>query len=292
VIVTGAGHGLGVAVARASLEAGARVFLCARDGHSLESVRDQLARIGPATHVEVLQADVAEPDDVRRLVAGAIEAFGRVDILVNNAGIQGPIGRVEEVDWSEWVEAVRVNLLGSVLCCREVLPHLRANGYGKIIQLSGGGATSPRPFFSAYAASKAAVVRFVETLAEETRDANIDVNAVAPGVLKTRMLDQILSAGAERVGASAYEQTVESSASGGMPLELAARLIVFLGSSASDGITGRLISAPWDPWETLASRRNELDATDIYTLRRIVPRDRGHDWGKPAWSEPDAAGDG
>ena len=88
-------------------------------------------------------------------------------MLVNNAGIYGPEGLVEEVAWDEWEQAVRVNLFGSVLCCRAVLPHFRANGYGKIIQLSGGGATSPLPRLSAYAASKAAIVRFAETLADE-----------------------------------------------------------------------------------------------------------------------------
>ena len=110
-------------------------------------------------------------------------------MLVNNAGVYGPKGLIEEVAWDEWEHAVRVNLFGSVLCCRAVLPHFRANGYGKIIQLSGGGATSPLPRLSAYAASKAAVVRFAETLAEELEGTGIDVNAIAPGALNTRLLD-------------------------------------------------------------------------------------------------------
>ena len=126
---------------------------------------------------------------------------------------------------------MRVNLFGSVLCCRAVLPHFRANGYGKIIQLSGGGATSPLPRLSAYAASKAAVVRFAETLAEELRGTGIDVNAIAPGALNTRLLDEVLEAGPERVGDSFYERAVEQRSSGGTPLELAARLAVFLASA-------------------------------------------------------------
>ena len=193
-----------------------------------------------------------------RLVGDALERFSRVDVLVNNAGVYGPKGLIEEVAWDEWEHAVRVNLFGSVLCCRAVLPHFRANGYGKIIQLSGGGATSPLPRLSAYAASKAAVVRFAETLAEELDGTGIDVNAIAPGALNTRLLDEVLEAGPERVGDSFYERALEQRSSGGTPLDLAARLAVFLASGASDGITGKLISAPWDPWEELPAHADDL----------------------------------
>ena len=146
-----------------------------------------------------------------------------------------------------------MNLFGSVLCCRAVLPHFRANGYGKIIQLSGGGATSPLPRLSAYAASKAAVVRFAETLAEELRGTGIDVNAIAPGALNTRLLDEVLEAGPERVGDAFYERALEQRSSGGTPLDVAARLASSSPPATSDGITGKLISAPWDPWEDLPS---------------------------------------
>ena len=196
-------------------------------------------------------------------------------MLVNNAGVYGPKGLIEEVDWDEWERAVRVNLFGSVLCCRAVLPHFRANGYGKIIQLSGGGATSPLPRLSAYAASKAAVVRFAETLAEELDGTGIDVNAIAPGALNTRLLDQVLEAGPERVGESFYARALEQQASGGTPLDLAARLAVFLASAASDGITGKLISAPWDPWEELARARRRT--TRVGRLH-AAPHRPGRPW--------------
>ena len=214
--------------------------------------------------VATAEADVSQPEAVERLVDDALERFSRIDVLVNNAGIYGPKGPVEEVAWDEWEQAVRVNLFGSVLCCRAVLPHFRANGYGKIIQLSGGGATSPLPRLSAYAASKAAVVRFAETLAEELEGTGIDVNSIAPGALNTRLLEQVLEAGPERVGGAFYERALEQRASGGTPLALAASLAVFLASAASDGITGKLISAPWDPWEELADH-----AEDIRGYRRL-----------------------
>jgi 3-oxoacyl-[acyl-carrier protein] reductase len=135
------------------------------------------------------------------------------------------------------------------------------------------------PFQSAYAASKAAVVRFGETLAEEVRPFGITVNAVAPGMLNTRLLDEVLAAGPEKVGQDYYDRAVEQKARGGAPIERAAELCVYLASAESGGISGKLIAAIWDPWETLDERASELQESDIYTLRRIVPADRGKSWG-------------
>ena len=279
-IVTGGSHGLGLEIARTYLAAGARVLVCARDATALERARTELESAAPDRgSVETATADVSEPEGVEALVGHALERFSRVDVLVNNAGVYGPKGQVEDVVWDEWEHAIRVNLLGSVLCCRAVLPHFRGNGYGKIIQLSGGGATSPLPRLSAYAASKAAVVRFAETLAEEVRGTGIDVNAIAPGALNTRLLDEVLEAGPDRVGDAFHERALEQRSAGGTPLDVPARLALFLASAASDGITGKLISAPWDPWEEFPSRAEDLHGTDVYTLRRIVPADRGLSWG-------------
>jgi 3-oxoacyl-[acyl-carrier protein] reductase len=279
-IVTGGSHGLGLEIARAYVAAGARVLVCGRDAAALERARSELESIAQgADSVATATIDVSDRAAVHGLVATALERFASVHVLVNNAAIHGPLGLTEEVEWEEWEHAIRVNLLGSVLCCRAVLPHLRAQGYGKIIQLSGGGATAPRPHLSAYAASKAAVVRFAETLAEEVRGTGIDVNAIAPGALSTRLLDEVLEAGPGLVGESEYQRALEQRSSGGTPVELAARLAVFLGSEKSDGITGKLISAPWDPWEELPSHADDLGSTDVYTLRRIVPADRGLSWG-------------
>jgi NAD(P)-dependent dehydrogenase (short-subunit alcohol dehydrogenase family) len=279
-IVTGGSHGLGLEIARAYLASGARVLVCARDAAALDRARTELESLAPdPTSVATATVDVSEPEAVEGLVGYALERFSRIHVLVNNAGIYGPKGPTEDVAWDEWERAVRVNLFGSVLCSRAVLPHFRANGYGKIIQLSGGGATSPLPRLSAYAASKAAVVRFAETLAEELRGTGIDVNAIAPGALNTRLLDEVLEAGPERVGDSFYERALEQRSSGGTPLDLAARLAVFLASGHSDGITGKLISAPWDQWAELPSHADDLRSTDVYTLRRIVPSDRGLSWG-------------
>jgi 3-oxoacyl-[acyl-carrier protein] reductase len=189
------------------------------------------------------------------------------------------MGPVEAVDWSEWIRALEINIYGSVLMARAVLPPMKSRRRGKIIQLSGGGATNPMPRFSAYAVSKAAIVRFVETLAEEVREFNIDVNSIAPGALNTRMLDEVLAAGPEKVGVDFFNRSKKQKESGGAGLERGAALAVFLASSASDGITGKLISAMWDNWERWPDHVAELSASDVYTLRRIAGRDRGAAWG-------------
>jgi 3-oxoacyl-[acyl-carrier protein] reductase len=207
-----------------------------------------------------------------------LEWLGGVEILVNNAGVLGPIGPAAEVSWDEWQETFNINVLGTARMCRAVIPKMSTAGRGKIINLSGGGATSPMPAFSAYAASKAAVVRYTETLAMELAGTGLEINAVAPGLLKTRMMDQMLEAGPERAGQKQIETVKHSAEIGGTPPELAARLCIYLASQASDGITGKLISAPWDPWESLHEHIEDLQKTDVYTLRRITPKDRGMTW--------------
>jgi 3-oxoacyl-[acyl-carrier protein] reductase len=282
VLVTGASQGFGRAVAERCLAEGADVAICARSREALEDTAAGLraaARAGQRVFAAV--ADVADVKAVDALVADATRELGGLDGLVNNAGVYGPKGLIEDVDWAEWAKALEINLYGTILPCRAVLPGFRSRGAGKIVNLSGGGATAPLPRLSAYAASKAAVVRFTETLAEELRGTKIDVNAVAPGALNTRLLDEVLAAGPDKVGQSFYDRSLKQKAEGGAPLEKGAALCAFLLSAESDGVTGRLLSAVWDPWADLPARRAELEKSDIYTLRRIVPKDRGKDWGEP-----------
>ncbi len=278
-IITGASQGLGFEIARHFLQAGANVAICARNAEQLEESRQALLPY-VTNHAQLLAcaADVSSPEQVNHFVNTAREAFGNIDILVANAGVYGTKGPIDEIDWDDWSQAIDINLKGTVLQCRAVLPLMKKQQHGKIIILSGGGATKPMPNLSAYATSKAAVVRFAETLAEEVKSYHIDVNTVAPGALNTRLLDEILEAGPAKVGEAFYAQSLKQKETGGTSLDVGAQFCVFLASNESDGITGRLLSAVWDPWQKLPSMLEELKQSDIYTLRRIVPEDRGLKW--------------
>ncbi|HMO49989.1 MAG TPA: SDR family oxidoreductase [Kiritimatiellia bacterium] len=278
-IITGAGQGLGRAIAESYVREGARVVICARTSAHVEEVVAELQELaGDPSRACGMPVDVSREDQVAELVAMTVKRYGGVDILVNNAGVYGPMGVIEDVNWADWVSAMNINIMGSVLMCRAVLPHMKQANRGKIIQLSGGGATNPLPNISAYAASKAAIVRFAETLAGEVRDYHIDVNCIAPGPLNTRLLDQVLEAGPEKVGDAFYRKSMEQREKGGAPLEKGADLAVYLASSESDGVTGKLISALWDPWPKFQEHMEDVAGTDVYTLRRIVPKDRGMTW--------------
>ena len=279
-IITGASQGLGFEIARNFVVAGADVMLCARNEAMLNDACTELKLLASENQKIVTQAaDVSVETDVFKVFEKTLDLLGGCHILVNNAGVYGPKGDIEYVDWTDWTKAIEVNVYGSVLMSRALMPHFKAQGYGKVIQLSGGGATNPLPRVSAYAVSKAAIVRYAETLAEEVRGTGIDVNCIAPGALNTRMLDEILQAGPDKVGQAFYERSVRQKESGGAPLDKGADLALFLASSASDGITAKLISAVWDNWAEWPHHLNELSQSDVYTLRRVSGRDRGFEWG-------------
>ncbi|MEJ7692839.1 SDR family oxidoreductase [Daejeonella sp.] len=278
-IITGGNQGFGLAVAKAFIMAGANVVLCARNQAKMDETEKHLKEIllYPGQLV-CIRADISKNIDTERLVELALNKFGGIDILVANAGVYGPKGRIEDVNWKEWSNAIDINLKGTVLTCKAVIPSMKSQKKGKIIILSGGGASRPMPYLSAYAASKAGVVRFMETLSEELSEFGVSVNAVGPGALNTRLLDEILDSGPERVGEMLYEQSLKQKENGGVPLEKGAELCVYLASADSDGITGKLISAVWDPWRNFEKYKVKLRDSDIYTLRRIVPDDRGEKW--------------
>jgi NAD(P)-dependent dehydrogenase (short-subunit alcohol dehydrogenase family) len=277
-IVTGASMGLGKAIAEAFLKAGADIFLCARTAAPLRETLVELAGKYPERRVFGQPCDVSSKSEVDHLFAAAVEAFGTLDALVLNAGVYGPMGSLDTVDLDEWRRAMDINLYGVLFPCLRAIPHFKKTGHGKIVVLSGGGATNPLPNISAYAASKAAVIRLVETLSLELKDFHIDINGIAPGALATRMMDEVLSAGPEKVGQEFFQRNMQWKKDGGTPLDLAANLAVYLASRASEGITGKLISAQWDPWESLHEHLDDLRKTDVYTLRRITPKDRGMSW--------------
>ncbi len=278
-IVTGATRGLGRAIAIRFWEEGASLLLAGRNEAALQDLKDamELPRYD-GQRLAVAQCDLSLRGAAPTLMSRVAQEFDSVTALVNNAAILGPIGPLWENDWESWEETIRVNLLAPAALCALVIPWMRKQGYGKIVNLSGGGATSPRPCFSAYAAAKAGLARLTEVLAHETQKMNIDVNCIAPGVMRTGMLETILAAGPERVGGEEYKKARQSPEKPQETFRRAVDLALFLTSAESDGISGRLISAVWDSWQALPRRQAILDKTDVYTLRRIVPKDRGLNW--------------
>lgn len=207
--------------------------------------------------------------------------WGNIDALVCCAGVQGAIGAAMTLDPLAWSDTVRANLDGTFYSVRAFYPLLTvppAGRHAKVVCLSGGGATGPRPNFSAYAVAKTGIVRLVETLAHEWGNLPLDINAVAPGALPTRLTEETLALGPERVGASEYAAARRTAAQGPAAFDRVCGLVGWLLSEQSDGVTGRLLSAPWDPWQRLQEHRGELTSGDIYTLRRILPEDRGKNW--------------
>lgn len=278
-IITGASGGLGRHLAARFWQEGSSLLLAGRSEAALKILTESLPSApSPGQKWVMCCGDLSNPDAVFSLVAKAKEQFSELTILVNNAAVQGPIGPIWENDLEHWEETLRLNLLVPARLSAILFTWMAAKSYGKIINISGGGATGPRARFSAYSAAKAGLIRLTETLAQEAVPFGVDVNAIAPGVLPTKMLGEILAAGSDRAGKAEYENVRKQANSGAPAFTNVANLAVFLASADSDGITGRLISAVWDNWQDLPKRKMELQQSDVYTLRRIVARDRGLDW--------------
>jgi NAD(P)-dependent dehydrogenase (short-subunit alcohol dehydrogenase family) len=278
VVVTGGSTGIGAECARQVLVAGGRVVICARGAARLESTRESLVRVARSpVDVTALPADVTVEADLERVLDAATTAGGRLG-LVHAAATLAAIGPVVEVDPAAWLETVRIDLFGAFLAARAACRRMIARGEGgSIVLFSGGGGTSAFPNFTAYGCSKAGVVRLAETLAQEVAPYGIRVNSVAPGFVATTIHEATLQAG-EAAGAAYLERTRRELSEGGVSPEVGARAVVFLLSDRSAAITGRLLAAPHDNWREWPAHRAELDGSDLFTLRRIVPRDRGMTW--------------
>jgi 3-oxoacyl-[acyl-carrier protein] reductase len=258
VLVTGASRGLGRVVAMRLAELGRPVTVAARDGATLEHALADLDPVDAGEH-RALALDVSD--------AAAWDAADLADVtgLICAAGTIGPIGDVTEIDPGAFMDTLAVNVLGALLAVRAVAPQLRASD-GAAVLLSGGGATGPFARFDAYATSKAATVRLAENLAAS----GLRVNAVAPGFLVTAMQADVLDAGVEAVGEAYFEKVRDAVANNqGDDPARAAELIAFLLSDAARGIAGKLISAPWDPWDDVQFQARLRAEPDLATLRRI-----------------------
>jgi NAD(P)-dependent dehydrogenase (short-subunit alcohol dehydrogenase family) len=279
-IITGAGRGIGQAIALAYAKEGAKLALAARTLSELEETAQQAKALG--AEVLVIPTDISDPTQVDEMVQQTVDHYATVDILINNAGIHGPVGPLQDTDISHWIRAVQVNVFGTVLCCRAVLPVMHQQNRGKIINMTGGGVglVSGTAYRTAYNASKAAIIRLTEDLPLELAGKNIQVNVMGPGSHRTRLVEEMLEGVAaagvtqrfEEVRQQMFEQVVAKyGTSAAVSMEQATGLAVFLGSEASGNLSGRCFEA-FDNFLALPPKIPVIMASDTYTLRRVEPK--------------------
>lgn len=268
IIITGGSMGIGLAVAKECALNGAVVIIAARNRIDLERANYEINKLSESNHLSY-SLDVSDFNSVKEFAEWLKSKKIKVDGLVNCAGILGPIGKTTDVDMNKFTEAINVNLLGTIYMCHIFFSLFNKDKNKKIVNFSGGGGASPFPNYSAYASSKAAIIRFTENLALELAEEKFDINCVAPGFVITRLHQQTLLAGSEKAGNSYYDTTNKQIEDGGVPPEIAAELCTFLLSNDSDGITGKFISAPWDPWKEKDFQMKLREDNDFASLRRI-----------------------
>ncbi len=276
-IITGGSKGIGREIALSYARAGCRIVLVARDEKEL---RETAAFIQEETGAEALffAVDITQKAPLEAMVHAVTTRFQRIDILVNAAAIVGPIGPFETCDEAEWEKTISVNVLGTYVATRSVVPAMIARRWGTIINFAGGGAFGARERFSAYSVSKAAVVRLTDAAAKELGDHGITVNGISPGQVNTEMFETMVAAGREKVGEAGWVEFEQRKQTGGDPIGEVARFALFLTSEEGRKITGRVMSVQWDPWEHFPRYVDELMTSDIYTMRRITPKDHGKTW--------------
>jgi NAD(P)-dependent dehydrogenase (short-subunit alcohol dehydrogenase family) len=272
VLITGANQGLGEQIAKKFAEEGASLILCARDGKLLKKVKDNVKCINKTQKILIKKTDVSKLADIIKLKKFVFDNFENLDCVINNAGIHGPIGELEKNDPLQWKQTLEINLLGPFYICHSFVEYFKNRKCGKIINLSGGGAAGLRPYFSAYAVSKIGLVKLTEILADELKDYNVFVNAIAPGVMPTRLIEEMAGCGIEKVCAEGNKILNNFKNKEDDAYKKAVSLCLFLASSDSNGITGKLISAAWDNWEEFPKHKDELKNSDLYTLRRVVKK--------------------
>lgn len=266
-VITGGARGIGFALAEELISQGSKVVICSRTTKELKVALTMLNK--KSNTAFGMTCDVSKLNDCKKLIKFAKKRLKKIDILINNAGVYGPIGQFEKNNLDHWHQALNINLLGAVYCSNLVIPEMERNNGGKIINLCGAGVGGSKtmPNFTAYFTSKFAIAGFTEALADELREKNIQVNAISPGAVNTYLNEYLINQGLKRSGRDAYEQALKQKKEGGTPPQIAAKLVSYLASSKAKHITGRLLSAKWNPKEKLIKIKNWNN--NLFKLRRI-----------------------
>jgi 3-oxoacyl-[acyl-carrier protein] reductase len=240
-LVTGGGRGIGRNVALELASAGMKVAVSARSAGEIEETAAEVGGLA-------VQGDVSERASVERMVAETEEKLGPLDLLVANAGTAVDEDAAWELQPDDWWRVFEVNVLGVYLCCRAVIPGMLARGGGRIVNVASGAAYLPGSSNTAYSASKAAVHRFSETLAEQLRG-RIPVFSISPGLVQTRMTEP-------------FDDDMPWT-----PPELAPRLVKALASGRLDALAGRYLHAEHDDIDDIERRADEIAANDLNAIR-------------------------
>ena len=261
-LITGAGRGLGRAFSLGLAKAGMRVAVVARSADQLAETVSLIQAAG-GTAIAI-PADVADPGAVKEVAQEVRRSLGPVDLLINNAGAGGPFGPTWEVNAEQWWRNFETNMRAPFLCCREFLPHMIARGSGRIVNVASGAGTRAIPYMSAYVASKAALIRFTETVAVEARKSGVSLFSIQPGTVRTAMAKELLDSPEGSRWLPWFQKIFDEG--GDVTSDPAMSLVLFLASGKADELSGRFFAVPEDP-ARVVERAAEVKRDDLYALR-------------------------
>ena len=266
ILLTGASSGIGKELVKNFSKKDFNLIVCSRSRSELK----KLKKI--KENIKYFKCDVSRESDVLKLKKFASKYFTKIDVIINAAGIYGEIGRFDNLNFTNWKKAIEVNFFGTVLICKYFIDLLLKSKVKKIINFSGGGAFNAFPNFSAYACSKAAVVRFTENLAEEFKNYGVVANCIAPGFNATSMQDDVLKAGKIKAGKKFYDFVKKKvNKKKNYQISIPINCINFLINNNLKNINGRTISANFDKWSSKKFEKiiNNKKNSDLFLMRRI-----------------------
>lgn len=270
ILITGGSRGIGLTIAEACAKNGGNVVITARNEKEIEKACEHLKSHGPGKILGI-KSDASSAQQTQSLMESVQDEFGKLYSVVAAAGIYGDIGPFAKCEFKNWIQAIDVNLIGTARTLHAAYPLLKKEKNARVILFSGGG-QGPIANFTSYVTSKGGVWRFTESLGHEWAPDGIFVNAIAPGAINTKFLDELLEAGPDKVGAALYKKSMEQKESGGHSPIKAANLALYLLSEKSLGLYGKTLSALWDDYENL-EKLEALSQSDLFCMRRVVSAD-------------------
>jgi len=274
--VSGATGYLGLKITEHLARQGKDLLLSARDKNKLQDLLKNISKRYPMQSCQGFLCDLTIPESWDSAIQ-IVNDF-TVNQYVNCSGIQGPLGPSTELSYEDMKNVFNVNLFSSIFFTNYFANKTKVGDKLSIIHFSGGGSTSSRPMFMSYSLSKTSLLRFVENFALENSKGNIKINAIAPGVLPSKMQREVIDNEKLR-DSKDFVTSLSSLSEENYDSTKLLSLCDFLLSEKSEGISGKLISAEWDNWAKWPNHLDEIRNSDLYTLRRITGRDRGQEWG-------------